>query len=125
MRSLEPRELEIGMVTAEPVCTPVGQLLAPAGTVITKQLINRMKLYRVESVKVQGDDPKTATEVSPSKPEETPVEPVQIRQPKTRGREQNAFTKSSSLAGIQGFSICIFCMHPEDERFLYSSCRSQ
>ena len=69
MRSLEPRELEIGMVTAEPVCTPVGQLLAPAGTVITKQLINRMKLYRVESVKVQGDDPKTATEVSPSNAE--------------------------------------------------------
>ena len=76
MRSLEPRELEIGMVTAEPVRTPVGQLLAPAGTVITRQLINRMKLYRVESVKVQGDDPKTATKVSPSKPKETPVEPV-------------------------------------------------
>ena len=43
MRNLEPRELEIGMVTAEPVRTPLGQILAPAGTVITRQLINRMK----------------------------------------------------------------------------------
>ena len=50
MRSLEPRELEIGMVTAEPVRTPVGQLLAPAGTVITRQLIYRVNLYRVGSV---------------------------------------------------------------------------
>ena len=111
MRSLEPRELEIGMVTAEPVCTPVGQLLAPAGTVITKQLINRMKLYRVESVKVQGDDPKTATEVSPSKPEETPVEPVQIRQPKTHAEESK--THSQKVAASPEF---------RDFQFAYFAC---
>ena len=33
-----------------PVITPLGQPLAPAGSAVTRQLINRMKLYRVESV---------------------------------------------------------------------------
>ena len=111
MRSLEPRELEIGMVTVEPVRTPVGQLLAPAGTVITRQLINRMKLYRVESAKVQGDDPKTATEVSPSKPEETLVEPVQIRQPKTHAEESK--THSQKVAASPEF---------RDFQFAYFAC---
>ena len=44
MRTLEPRELEIGMMTAAPVQTPIGQILAPANTLVTRQLINRMKL---------------------------------------------------------------------------------
>lgn len=58
MRKLNPRELEIGMITAEEVLTPLGQFLAPAGTAVTRQLINRMKLYKVESVLVEGEEPK-------------------------------------------------------------------
>lgn len=69
MRRIEPRELETGMVTAEVVKTPVGQILVPEGTVITRQLINRMKLYRVKTVMVEGDEPahKTTPEAKPVK----------------------------------------------------------
>lgn len=74
MRRLEPRELEIGMVTAAVVKTPVGQVLVPKGTVITRQLINRMKLYRIETVIVEGEEsaPKAAPAAAPvSKPAKT------------------------------------------------------
>ena len=59
MRTLSSKELEIGMIAAEPIVTPVGQILAPAGTEITRQLINRMKLYKVEEAVVYGDAPQT------------------------------------------------------------------
>ena len=59
MRTLSPKELEIGMIVAEPIVTPIGQILAPAGTEITRQLINRMKLYKVEEAVVYGDSPQT------------------------------------------------------------------
>lgn len=73
MRKLTPKELEIGMITAEPIKTPAGQLLAPEGTEITRQLINRMKLYRVECAMVEGEDsvsePAVAETVSATTPE--------------------------------------------------------
>ena len=59
MRRLTPKELEIGMIIAEPVKTPLGQLLAEKDTEVTRQLINRMKLYRVEYAMVEGTDPDT------------------------------------------------------------------
>ena len=61
MRRLTPKELEIGMIIAEPVKTPLGQLLAEKDTEVTRQLINRMKLYRVEYAMVEGSDPDTPT----------------------------------------------------------------
>ena len=57
MRKLTTKELEIGMVATEAIMTPQGQELAPAGTEMTRQLINRMKLYRVEYAMVEGEDP--------------------------------------------------------------------
>ena len=57
MRKLEPRNCEIGMITAKEVRTPIGQVLCPAGTELTRKLINRMKLYRVEYAVVEGEEP--------------------------------------------------------------------
>ena len=57
MRTLTPKELEPGMILAEDVRTPLGQKLANKGTEVTRQLINRMKLYKVESACVEGEDP--------------------------------------------------------------------
>lgn len=101
MRTLNPRELEIGMTTAEPVKTPVGQFLAPAGTQITRQLINRMKLYRVESVVVYGDAPQESSdevEAIPANP--TPESPT-TTQPKTHA--ENAKTHSQRVASSDAF----------------------
>lgn len=97
MRKLNPRELEIGMITAEPVATPLGQILAPEGTTITRQLINRMKLYRVEYAAVEGDDP------APAEPEvataEAPAEAPKI--PKTHAEESK--THSQKVAASSEF----------------------
>ena len=57
MRTLAPKELEPGMILAQDVRTPIGQELATKGTEVTRQLINRMKLYKVESACVEGEDP--------------------------------------------------------------------
>ena len=66
MRTLTTSNLEPGMIAAEPVVTPLGQLLAPAGTEFTRQLINRMKLYKVKSAIVLGEDPRdTEVEAAP------------------------------------------------------------
>ena len=50
LKKLTPRELEIGMVAVDAIVTPTGQILAPAGTALTRQLINKAKLYNVPFV---------------------------------------------------------------------------
>ncbi len=55
MRTLTPQEMEPGMITADAIRTPSGQLLAPVGCLVTRQLINRMKLYRVEKALIADD----------------------------------------------------------------------
>ena len=77
MRTLTPRELEPGMVAVHAIVTPLGQELAPAGAEITRQLIIRMKLYRVETCDVEGEPP--AVEVPVAEPVEVQVlEPVMV-----------------------------------------------
>ena len=76
MRTLEPNDLEPGMILLEAVITPSGQLLESAGSEVTKQLINRMKLYRVASAVVEGENPAPEPESVPqtaSAPKPTPV----------------------------------------------------
>ena len=100
MRTLSPKELQDGMMTAEAVKTPVGQILAPADTIITRQLINRMKLYRVESVTIYGDDPvpeDTTAEVS----QDEPIVNDNTRQPKTHAEESK--THSQKVAASPEF----------------------
>ena len=35
---LTPRELQVGMIAVDAIVTPSGQILAPAGTMLTRQL---------------------------------------------------------------------------------------
>jgi putative nucleotidyltransferase with HDIG domain len=51
------------MVLLEAVITPSGQILANSGSEVTRQLINRMKLYRVDYAVVDGEAP--ASEAAP------------------------------------------------------------
>lgn len=113
MRTLEPTELEIGMMTAEPVRTPVGQILAPANTIVTRQLINRMKLYRVESACVYGEDPQPVEEApqETEQPKEPPKEAPKPRQPKTHAEESK--THSQKVAASPEF---------RDFQFSYFGC---
>ena len=79
---LSPIELVIGMVAIEPIVTPSGQVLAEAGTPLTRQIINKMKLYNVDSAAVDSNDPivkqtlfKSSTPAAPAAPT-FPVVPV-------------------------------------------------
>lgn len=102
MRKIETRQLEEGMITVEPVVTPLGQPLAPAGSIITRQLINRMKLYRVEYAAVEGEDP-PAPAPEPkveTKPVKEPAEPPK-KEAKTHAQESK--THSQKVAASDEF----------------------
>ena len=53
MKRLDINSLIPGLVVGDHVRTPSGQILAPTGTVLTQQLINRMKLYRITQVTIK------------------------------------------------------------------------
>lgn len=102
MRKIETRQLEEGMITVEPVVTPLGQPLAPAGSIITRQLINRMKLYRVEYATVEGEEP-PAPAPEPkveTKPVKEPAEPPK-KEAKTHAQESK--THSQKVAASDEF----------------------
>ena len=87
MRTLTPHELEQGMIVAEAVKTPSGQILATPGSEVTRQLINRMKLYRVDFAVVEGEafaEASSSSEATPvEKPESAPVPKTYIQETKT------------------------------------------
>lgn len=56
IKKLPTRQLKAGMIALEVITTPLGQDIAPAGTVLTRQIINRMKLYKIESALVDIPD---------------------------------------------------------------------
>ena len=64
MIKIETKQLQEGAILAQPVITPLGQPLAPAGSAVTRQLINRMKLYRVDELKEHRLDVPQATLVA-------------------------------------------------------------
>lgn len=86
MRKLTTKELEIGMITAEPIITPQGQELAPAGTELTRQLINHMKLYRVEYAVVEGEEPAPASKPA-AEPEIPKVSKTRAQEIKTHSQK--------------------------------------
>jgi hypothetical protein len=57
-KQISTSELQVGMVCFEPIRTPHGQILAPAKTVLTKQLINKTKLYRVPFIYIDVEEKK-------------------------------------------------------------------
>ncbi|MEE1304197.1 MAG: HD-GYP domain-containing protein [Agathobacter sp.] len=101
MYKLTPKELEPGMILASPALTPVGQVLAPEGTEITRQLINRMKLYRVESVSIEGEAPAPDVPVEAAASNIAPSEKAVSSIPKTHAQESK--THSQKVAASDEF----------------------
>lgn len=54
---LSQKELKPGIIAIKPIMTPSGQVLAPAMTELTRQIINKMKLYNVDCAFVDSNDP--------------------------------------------------------------------
>ena len=82
MIKISINDAQIGMVTAEPIKTPLGQILAMPGTPLTRQLINKMKLYKVGSISIQNPSDAAAPQA------------VEIQQNKTR---QNLYQKHAHM----------------------------
>ena len=56
IKKLSPKELKAGMIALEPIVTPLGQPIAPAGETLTRQIINKMKLYNCEYAVVDVEE---------------------------------------------------------------------
>lgn len=110
MRTLDPHDLEPGMILLEAVKTPSGQILESAGSEVTRQLINRMKLYRVASAVVEGDDPAPEPEPVPQSAPAPQPEPVsEPPRPKTYIEEsKTAKQKVASSDAFKSFQMQYF-----------------
>ena len=112
LKKLTPRELEVGMIAVDAVVTPSGQILAPAGTTLTRQLINKAKLYNVPFVFINADETEEVI-ISPSvSVEETKVEAPaieEIRKPATYAEEiQSPSVKIAISSEFKGFQFDYF-----------------
>jgi putative nucleotidyltransferase with HDIG domain len=94
--------MEPGMIIAEALMTPSGQVLAPAGSEVTRQLINRMKLYRVESAQVEGEDPVSEQPVAE---EPAPVPKTYVEETKTTKQKVAASSEFHSFQMQYLFSM--------------------
>lgn len=79
MKSINSEELQPGITTARGVYTTNGQLIVPANTQLTKQLISRIQFYGISSIQILGtseDEEQLAPVVTPVpiKPAPSPVE---------------------------------------------------
>ncbi len=58
-------ELEPGMITAQDVFTPTGQLLVPDNTILNNITINKLKLYNISNVAIREEAPPPAPQPTP------------------------------------------------------------
>lgn len=75
IKRLPAKELDLGMITLEAIKTPHGQYIAPAGVELTRKIINRIKLYGIDTVLVDVRE-NVITQISIEeirKPEPIPV----------------------------------------------------
>lgn len=56
IKKLPLNELETGMTALEAIITPSGQELAPVGTKLSKAILNKMQLYKIDSLIVDAGD---------------------------------------------------------------------
>ena len=56
VKRLTNKELKAGMISLEAIVTQHGQVIAPAGVELTRQIINKTKLYKIETLLVNVED---------------------------------------------------------------------
>ena len=101
MIKISIKDAQIGMVAAEPIKTPLGQILALPGTPLTRQLINKMKLYKVGSISIQNPFDATAPQAGENTAKRDKVKPV----PKTRAHEMGTNIQRVHASEFRGFQL--------------------
>ena len=100
IKQLTPKELKAGMIALEPIVTPLGQPIAPAGAELTRQIINKMKLYNCEYAVVDIEDESAPEEFAPdplalvlAAEEPLRVEAPVVKEQKTRAEESKTHSQ--------------------------------
>lgn len=74
MKTVQISDLKPDMITAEDIITANDQLLFPAGTILTKQNISRIRFYNIELIKIENFTTKDSSDSKKSEPvENTPA----------------------------------------------------
>lgn len=115
MIKISIKDAQIGMVAAEPIKTPLGQILALPGTPLTRQLINKMKLYKVGSISIQNPFDAAAPQAGENTAKRDKVKPV----PKTRAHEMvTNIQRVQSSEEFRGFQLkYITCINQIKDTF--------
>ena len=89
MIKLNVDRLETGMVAAQPIVTKRGQTIAPAGTVLTAQLIAKLSFYRIQTVMIDESSLPKAADKQPVAAETVDTAPAKAAAPlhETSSRE--------------------------------------
>ena len=123
IQKLSPKELKPGMIALEKITTPHGQILAEANTELTRQIINKMKLYNAEYAVVDAPEPEVPAEEAPALAEiPTPVEvtvlqdPPAPKEPKTWAEEvkthSQKIVESEEFQGFEkDYSLALMSLH--------------
>ncbi len=76
MEKILTADLKPGMITAEPVMTPNGQLIINKGITLDKKMIARITFYSIEHAMIEEKEPEVSTvptSTAPATPTETPA----------------------------------------------------
>ena len=64
MPDISTQNLKVGMVVAKHIYSPKGQLILPQDSILSGQMISRLKYYQIPSIPIhEGDLPEKAEQV--------------------------------------------------------------
>lgn len=109
IKKLPLNELEIGMVALEAIVTPSGQELAPVGTKLSKTILNKMQLYKLDSLIVDAGD--TLLNRDAAKAVQKPVETKTYSQKMLESNEFRGFQQDYFLAVEYLKSVFYYTTH--------------
>ena len=120
-------ELQVGMICFEPIRTPHGQILAPAKTVLTKQLINKTKLYRVPFIYIDVEEKKPKPTPNILKPivNTRPLDPTNTEKKQMTYKEetQSSYRRMMSSSEFKGFQVD-YMLFLEELKIVFSKTNS-
>ena len=108
MKTLSAKELAVGMITTQPIKTPLGQILAPAGTIIDQRLLRHIAIYRVDYVTVDEESipsMEEAQNAAAAAPEDKPADEFNH---KPYVKKMSSAQKAASSVEFQKFEVEYF-----------------
>ena len=116
MKTLSSKELAVGMVTTQPIRTPLGQILAPAGTIIDQRLLRHIAIYRVDYVTVDEESIPSMADAAENTtlPEDKPAEEFDL---KASVKKMASAQKAASSVEVHKFEVEYFWW---DSKFVVS-----